>query len=205
MAIRSDTAKERRAQIMDAALHVFAQKGFARATNKDIAHAAGIQSSGLIYHYFRDKEDLLRSAIEANAPPLQLVADPSALMQLPLASGLRLLATKYIEMTNNPHVVACLRVLIGEAMRNDAFAQTISAFGPRRIWHLIAAYLEAKVECGEIRPIDTEKAAWSFLGGLLGYLIAGRILSIDPGLIEYPETFIDTHVDIFIRGLAPEE
>ena len=58
---------DRRDQILGAALRVFAEKGFDRATNKDIARAAGI-TPGLTYHYFKSKEDVLREAIERHSP-----------------------------------------------------------------------------------------------------------------------------------------
>src|SRR5579864_8736119 len=48
----------RRAQILEAATKVFAEKGFHRATTKDIARAAGI-AEGTIYTYFASKSDLL--------------------------------------------------------------------------------------------------------------------------------------------------
>ena len=62
--IRNDVEFEKkRQQIMEAALIVFAEKGYEKATNKDIAEAAGVGSPGLIYHYFEDKGDLLREAV----------------------------------------------------------------------------------------------------------------------------------------------
>jgi TetR/AcrR family fatty acid metabolism transcriptional regulator len=48
----------RRTQILDAATKVFAEKGFHRATIKDIAHTAGI-ADGTIYTYFASKTDVL--------------------------------------------------------------------------------------------------------------------------------------------------
>ena len=55
---------DRRTQILEAALEVFSTKGFHKATNKDIASAAGGMSPGLIYHYFKDKEDLFISLVD---------------------------------------------------------------------------------------------------------------------------------------------
>ena len=49
---------KRRGQIVAAATQLFAREGFYRTTIKDIAKLAGI-SSGLIYQYFREKEDVL--------------------------------------------------------------------------------------------------------------------------------------------------
>ena len=54
---------ERRRQIMDAALKVFAEKGLAAAMMSDIAAASDL-SYGLIYHYFHDKEELFITLVE---------------------------------------------------------------------------------------------------------------------------------------------
>src|SRR5215468_3763997 len=70
---RTRNSEERRTQILEGALRVFSSKGFVQATNKDIAEAAGINSPGLIYHYFKDKADLLRAVIEQFAPPVQIL------------------------------------------------------------------------------------------------------------------------------------
>ncbi len=61
MARTPKVVEDRREQIIDAAMKVFSQKGFLRATNKDIAREAGI-TPGLIYYYFENKEALLTAA-----------------------------------------------------------------------------------------------------------------------------------------------
>lgn len=53
-----DVEAQRIAQILDGAAHVFAEKGFHKATTKDIAKAAGV-AEGSIYNYFASKHDLL--------------------------------------------------------------------------------------------------------------------------------------------------
>ncbi|HOK61636.1 TetR/AcrR family transcriptional regulator, partial [Tenuifilum sp.] len=50
--------QQRVMQIFDAALDVFAHKGFHSATIADIAQKAGI-AKGLLYHYYSSKEELL--------------------------------------------------------------------------------------------------------------------------------------------------
>ena len=62
-----DPARERadkHALILDAAIRVFAEKGFHRARISDIADAAGV-ADGTIYLYFDNKEHLLLSIFEA--------------------------------------------------------------------------------------------------------------------------------------------
>jgi TetR/AcrR family transcriptional repressor of mexJK operon len=75
--------ESRRQQIIDGALHVFASKGFEKATNKDIAAASEIGSPGLIYHYFKDKSDLFQQVIEQRLPVLQLLNHGEEMMALP--------------------------------------------------------------------------------------------------------------------------
>ena len=60
MAARADRQAERRRQILDAAVKVFARSGFHGARVGDIAEEAGV-AYGLVYHYFKSKEDLLET------------------------------------------------------------------------------------------------------------------------------------------------
>src|SRR5215468_2098695 len=91
----------RRQQIIDGALEVFAEKGYEKATNKDIAEAAGIGSPGLIYHYFKDKGDLFIQVLEQRAPMLQLLSRSESLMNLPPRAALTLFGTTLLNTLDN--------------------------------------------------------------------------------------------------------
>ena len=58
MASRSAAAADRRQQILDAAVRVFARQGFHTCRVSDIADEAGV-AYGLVYHYFQSKEQVL--------------------------------------------------------------------------------------------------------------------------------------------------
>lgn len=53
-----ELVQKRRAQIVAAATDLFSKKGFYRTTIKEVAKLAGI-SSGLVYQYVREKDDVL--------------------------------------------------------------------------------------------------------------------------------------------------
>jgi AcrR family transcriptional regulator len=53
----------RRTQILDAAITVFSEKGFHRATIKEIARVAGI-ADGTIYTYFASKDEVLLAVLD---------------------------------------------------------------------------------------------------------------------------------------------
>ena len=61
--VRDLVVRARREQIIDAATRVFAEKGFRRATTREVARAAGV-SEGTIYNYFEDKDALLLAILD---------------------------------------------------------------------------------------------------------------------------------------------
>src|ERR1700716_2171715 len=73
----------RRAQILDAAVHVMAERGFRGASIKRIAQRAGLKSPALIYWYFKDKQALFEAMLEGMAPFLSIVADQEAFIDQP--------------------------------------------------------------------------------------------------------------------------
>src|SRR2546426_4715714 len=82
MARTPKVVEDRREQIIDAAMRVFSQKGFTRATNKDVAREAGI-TPGLIYYYFESKEKLLEAVIETRSPLRLMTSLPPQVLMLP--------------------------------------------------------------------------------------------------------------------------
>jgi AcrR family transcriptional regulator len=61
--VRDLLVSARREQILEAATRVFAEKGFRRATTREVAREAGI-SEGTIYNYFEDKDALLMAIMD---------------------------------------------------------------------------------------------------------------------------------------------
>jgi len=72
MAIRA----EKKQMIMEAALHLFAKKGFAATSINDIAQSAKI-SQGLLYNYFTSKEEVLRSIWDRLSDEFVQMIDPN--------------------------------------------------------------------------------------------------------------------------------
>lgn len=198
---RQDVFDQRKQQIIDGALQVFSERGFKQATNKDIAKAAGINSPGLIYHYFADKANLLRAVVESYAPPLQLVAHPEEMMTLPPAEALTRFGLTYLALMEDPKVAATLKLIVGEALRDPEFAAAFAEIGPLRVWRFLEDYLNQQMETGVLRHTDARLAARCFIGPLILQLLTRSILPL-PGEREIsPEALIRVHVDIFLHGL----
>lgn len=158
--LRERQAQERRRQIIDAALGVYAEKGLAGATTKDLARAAGV-AEGLIYHYFRSKEELLFAVVDEHSflPDLRRILSgaaherPAADVLSEIAVGFSALLERhdllvrlfFREAQTRPEVAAHLGQMIGEAVA------------------LLTQYMAARVDAGELRPHDTSITARSLL------------------------------------------
>src|SRR5437588_12035826 len=83
---------DRPGEIIEAAMMVFAEKGFAAAKLDDIARRAGV-SKGALYLYFETKEDIFRAVVaQAIAPNMQAVRALVVAHPGPLSDLLRLVA-----------------------------------------------------------------------------------------------------------------
>jgi TetR/AcrR family transcriptional regulator, fatty acid metabolism regulator protein len=69
---------DRRRQILDAAIRVFAREGFHSCRVSDIADEAGV-AYGLVYHYFKSKDEVLNELfVERWSLMLQAIAEVDA-------------------------------------------------------------------------------------------------------------------------------
>jgi AcrR family transcriptional regulator len=201
---KEEAFAERRQQIIDGALQVFSTKGFTQATNRDVAEAAGIHSPGLIYHYFKDKADLFRAVIERYAPPLQLVAHAEEMMALPPEEALTRFGLTYLSLMDDPKLSACVKLVVGEALRDPEIARMFGEFGPLRVWQLLADYLEQQMRCGILRQMSPALAARCFVGTLVLHILVRHVLRLPDALNEDPALLVKTEVDIFLHGLKAD-
>lgn len=197
--------EDRRQQIIDGALQVFAHKGFEKATNKDIAEAAGIGSPGLIYHYFKDKGDLLQQVVEQRMPFLQLLShSDEEIMNKPPREVLMVFGKAFLRVAENPTSIALFKLILGEAMRQPVVAELVNRIGPSRSIGFLTRYLEKQMAAGTLKPMNSGAAARCFMGSLVAYLMT-RDVFLQPDAQQIsPDTMVATAVEIFLRGMQTD-
>lgn len=155
MSQRGRQAEMRRQQLLETALKLFSQQGFERTSIRDICEAAGV-AQGLVYHYFRSKDDLLFAVLEQQSflpelgrllavspdrPAAQVLPEVAATFYALATQRQQLMQIVVREFRTNPEVAAALQHLIGQAVGS------------------LAGYLDARVAAGELRPHDTQVTA----------------------------------------------
>lgn len=203
MARTPKIVEDRHEQIIDAALRVFAEKGFARATNRDIAREAGI-TTGLIYYYFKSKEDLLKAALEERSP-VQLVQQiPLEMLEQAPEVLLPILAGRVLDHVESEPFIKIIRVILPEMLHGEPeLAPIVSSFF-QRVLDFLSNYLQSQRTKGRVRAdLDTQAAAQIFASGLIGMVMRRQVMR-DPAVLQYThEEIVQAVLATFLQGIQP--
>ena len=193
----TERTTDRRAELLEAAVRVFARKGFHQSRVGDIAEEAGV-AHGLLYHYFRSKDEVLETIFRETWT--QLVADTQRieLAGVPLREQLRRFARIYLgSWLVTPELV---RVLVREVARSPEVGDRVDEI--RGLFQALQRIIEAGRDRGEVRSdVDAQIAAWAVYGAL-EEILTGWVLGQLPGEEEDVERAVATVVDVAHAGLA---
>jgi TetR/AcrR family transcriptional regulator, fatty acid metabolism regulator protein len=194
LAERQSTAEDKRRQILDAAVRVFARKGFHASRVGDIAEEAGV-AHGLLYHYFESKDQVLEAVFHENWSLLLLRIASVEETDEPAADQLRHVAA--IILRTWLHLPDVVRVVIREFGRSPELAERIGELA--QPIEVIQRIIERGVERGEFRAnIDSRVAATVVYGGideLLTGWVLGRLPAGEEDVAAAERTFFEVTLD----------
>jgi TetR/AcrR family fatty acid metabolism transcriptional regulator len=169
---------DKRRQILDAAIHVFARQGFHACRVSDIADEAGV-AYGLVYHYFNSKEQVLN---ELFTERWSLLLDATEeIDRQPIGAREKLDAVARFIIDSYRHEPDLMKVIIVEVTR------AVNSFGRthlpeiRRAYEMIGKIVTDAQASGEFRKdVDPEFASMWFYGAI-EQLLSGWIFELIPG------------------------
>ncbi len=203
MAVRQRSARSPeigasgRSAIVAAATHLFAQRGFAETSMRQIAEAAGL-SKAAIYHHFRDKDRLYRSLLEEAIGSLteamkRVLDDGPAHGALARALALHLqFAAEHADL---------LRVLVAEELRPTDPRRRLGNVIARHREEELAIFqtvLERGIARGEFKPVDPVLSAQA-LSAVIHILDVGMLSADQP--LPVSET-VANMMDVLLNGLS---
>jgi AcrR family transcriptional regulator len=203
---------DRRQQILEAALDVFAEHGFEGATTKEIATHADV-TQGLIYFYFPSKEDLFFAAYEHQAKlALDQLHFLTAESDEPPEVVIRRAVTQFVETMDSPRSLCLMRIMLRVTAHAEDRARCGEPLDVGRermraraaaITQAFAQYLDAQVARGTVRPVNTSLAAQLFVHSMM--IAVMRRASGDESLAHLSRQELADHiVGIFLHGLLPD-
>ena len=183
-------------QIIEAAVRVFARKGYYNSRVSDIAREAGI-AAGTIYLYFKTKDDILVTLFRDKMAEFVGALRKAIADQPDAASKVRRLVSLHFSMLeDDPDLAEVVQVELrqGQKFFRGASGQEIGAY-----FALIASVLEEGVAEGRVRPGLSVKVATKMLFGAMDQMATSWVL----GKRGY--RLVDTApavADIFLQGVA---
>src|SRR5436189_2539288 len=159
---RSTGGEDKRRLILEAAVRVFARKGFHTCRVGDIAEEAGV-AHGLLYHYFRSKDEVLETIFRDAWQRLATETDRIEASDVALREQLRRFARIYLgSWLMTPDLIA---VLVREIARSRAVGNRADEVGV--VFRSLQRMIASAQERGEVRAdCDPWLAAWVVYGAL---------------------------------------
>src|SRR5690242_17692239 len=192
----------RPSELLEAALDVFTEKGFAGARMEDIAARAAV-SKGTIYLYYPSKEAvfeaLVRSAILPNLERAEALA--AAPGRAAASAMLRQLLAQFATLIEDRRLRQFPRLIIGEAGNFPEMARFYRANVIDRGLALIARIHRLGVERGEFRPEDSKTVARLVVAPMLMAAIWKTVFAAPTDEPFDATAFLGTHAEILLRGL----
>jgi len=187
----------RRRRILAAAAQVFAEKGYASTTTKELADAADV-AEGTLYNYFKNKREIL-------------LAIAGEMMESPLANVLQELEgqddrTLMISLVKRALDIAAEQLSFGRAVYAEAWVdQTIlqefvvARFAP--IFRQLQAFIENRIAAGVFRPFDPVLGARLTMGLFSSLLVPAYV-----GFAPFPpeeerQMLAETVIDLLLDGI----
>lgn len=198
---KEQMAEARRQQILMGAAEVFADKGFHKATTKEIAKAAGV-AEGTIYNYFDNKRDLLLAMIDLiGAQSLKRIIvsdppdDPRELLTMVMHNRFQL-AREW-----GPQMAPIFAEIFNDAeLREMLYQQVLMPV----IGH-VEKHIQNLMDAGRLRQMDPVIVTRAMFGAVIANL-AFKLSGLDPRYEELSvDSIVEQMVSIFLDGLQVTE
>jgi AcrR family transcriptional regulator len=195
-------AEARPDEVLDAALELFMEKGFAATRVEDIAKRAGL-SKGAVYLYFPSKEAVLEGLVRRAIIP---IADTALEALRSYEGDPRVIITMVIKMLghrfSDPRMLAIPKVVFREVLGFPHLAEMYRVEVLDRVIPVLVGLIGRGVEQGYLRQVDPELTIRSIIGPLMLHLLLAELFGIQPEGGLHFDRLIDNHLSILFDGLS---
>jgi TetR/AcrR family transcriptional regulator len=199
------TGDDRRRQLIDVAIELFARKGFGGTTTREIAAAAGV-TEAIIFRHFATKQDLYRAILDtkcAGADSQSWLTELQAFMDRNDDQGLfRFLLGKILAFDREDPKFC--RLLLHASLEGNELALMHNAQMAMPIGAKFKEYIARRQAEGAIRAMEPSLVVFA-LAGIAKYYAMQKYMYGNENITLTDEMAIDGFLDIVMNGLKPEE
>lgn len=203
-AVRRRRKDARPHELLDAAMSLFVEKGFAAARSDEVAARAGV-SKGTLYLYFPSKEDLFKAVIRTHlGTPIAEGLVFADRFEGSSADLLRALILMLWQRVGHTPAGGICKVLLAEARNFPDLAQFYVDEVIEPTHRLLAGALRRGIASGEFRAIPVDHAVPALLAPALLMAMHKHSVGACPICTHFQmddESAIATQIDIVLDGL----
>lgn len=194
--------EDRRDHLLQAAAEVFFEQGYAAASIDAIIERAG-GSKRNIYAAFGNKEGLFAAIVTGNADRVLSTLEVEKIEGRDLRETLTTFGDRLMAAYMTPTLIGIYRMVVTEANRFPGLARDFYDKGPDRAVARLAQVLDDARARGEIRAVDSVRAAGHFVGMIRDNLHLQVVLGLraPPSEAEGRDA-VRSAVGIFLDGVA---
>jgi AcrR family transcriptional regulator len=188
-------------ELVDAALDLFIEKGFAATRLEDVAKRAGV-SKGTLYLYFDSKEDLLKAAIrEGYSEPLRHGEQVLESFAGSSEDLLRMILKMWWDEVGATKQAGLTKLVIGESQNFPELARFYHDEVIQRAHKLVSAAIERGILSGEFRAVNLTYAQRIACAPMVLLMLWKHSFALCVPHTLDPREYIATHADMLIQAL----
>lgn len=203
--VKRERRKEARpGELLDAALDLFVEKGFAATRSEEVAARAGV-SKGTLFLYFPSKEELFKAVVRENisgrfAQWMQEFED----FEGSTADMVRYCMRAWWERIGATRASGITKLMISEARNFPELAAFYQQEVIRPGTELVRRILQRGVERGEFRAIDIDYTVFSIVSPMVFLIMAKHSLGacVPQDCPLDPVRYVDAQLDTLLHGLC---
>ena len=192
-------AKEK---LLTAATRLFAEKGFAGVSIRQLAEAAGVNSA-MISYYYGGKEGLYEAVLTTQYERLLTKFEAVAALEAPVKEKIRQYA-EVIRLTHTADQPLMARLIQGELTSPTACMEKVVRNYASRIVRIVGGILQEGIDSGEMRTDIPLNYATMALAGMINFFFILREVTrtMVPDLYLGDEEFVEAALKIYLKGMG---
>jgi AcrR family transcriptional regulator len=200
--------RQRPQELLDAALALFVEKGFAATRAEEVALRAGV-SKGTLYLYYPSKDELFKAVVRQNLSAL--IAEGQELAEQytgPTAELIAELLRIWWQRVGNTQAAGIHNIVWSEVRNFPELAQFYSDEVIIPADRLFCSCVQRGIDRGEFRPLPLHEVAHALMMPIIFMALKRHSLGACPvhGAIEIaPEALLNTHLELMMSGLQMRE
>jgi len=191
-------------ELLEAALTMFVEKGFAATRAEEVAQLAGV-SKGTLYLYYASKEELFKAVVRHNV--VSLIAEGRELVDHYQGSSGELLVClmqTWWERVGNTRAAGIHKIVLSEVRNFPELAQFYNDEVIVPADQLFCSAVQRGISRGEFRPMPLHEVAHALIAPLIFMALHRHSFGacqIQCSVAMDPVVMLQTHFDLVLRGL----